>query len=181
MAYGQRIILLLLALAVISFNSISGHIVSDLRKSPVIFSNCSSPVLIRLKGESIEPGVYVVPDGSTVASVLYRARSQADRAALGDPIFRTRLESGDVLDVTGGGVGVGITRMSASERMALGIPLDPDRMGLEDWTAVPGIGPRLAKRIVDDRRAYGPFHSIEGISRVPGIGSGKLKAMKKYF
>ncbi len=35
---------------------------------------------------------------------------------------------------------------------------------------LPGIGPRLAQRIVESRSSEGPFPSIEDLQRVPGIG-----------
>ena len=182
MAQSHRFMLLFLALIIMSFNRFSSHTVSAHRKNQLYFTNCSAPVLIRLRGGLIEPGVYEVPAGSTVASVLYRLNVKTVQRAQDTPLFCTRLTNGDVLDVAaGGGLSVGIERMSANEQMVLGIPLDPDQMGLEDWLAVPGIGLHTAKRIIDDRRAYGPFHSIEGLARVPGIGSGKFAAFKKYF
>ena len=35
---------------------------------------------------------------------------------------------------------------------------------------LPGIGPALAGRIVDDRDEHGRFDTIEALDRVPGIG-----------
>lgn len=36
--------------------------------------------------------------------------------------------------------------------------------------ALPGIGPSLARRIVEDRRIHGPFGSLDGLQRVRGVG-----------
>jgi competence protein ComEA len=36
--------------------------------------------------------------------------------------------------------------------------------------ALPGIGPALARRIVEDRALNGPFGSAEGLQRVRGVG-----------
>lgn len=36
--------------------------------------------------------------------------------------------------------------------------------------ALPGIGPSLARRLVADREANGPFGSFEGLARVKGVG-----------
>jgi competence ComEA-like helix-hairpin-helix protein len=35
---------------------------------------------------------------------------------------------------------------------------------------LPGIGPSLARRIVADREARGPFAAVEALDRIPGIG-----------
>ncbi len=42
---------------------------------------------------------------------------------------------------------------------------------------LPKVGPRLAKSIVADRQAHGPFGSLEGLDRVAGIGPGLLKTI----
>jgi len=42
---------------------------------------------------------------------------------------------------------------------------------------LPGVGPVLAQRIVDDRRANGPYDSVSDLQRVHGIGSKTVKAL----
>lgn len=39
-----------------------------------------------------------------------------------------------------------------------------------ELTLLPGVGPRLAERIVENRSALGPFASVDELQRVPGIG-----------
>jgi len=43
-----------------------------------------------------------------------------------------------------------------------------------DLEELPGIGPEMAQRILDDRRRRGPFRTPEDLRRVPGIGPKKL-------
>lgn len=50
------------------------------------------------------------------------------------------------------------------------VRIDIDADGADRLTLLPGIGPRLAERIVADRAARGPFEDADGLARVPGIG-----------
>ncbi len=45
---------------------------------------------------------------------------------------------------------------------------------LDELTSVPGIGPALAKRIIDKR----PFSNLDDLTRVPGIGENSLEQLK---
>jgi len=44
-----------------------------------------------------------------------------------------------------------------------------------------GIGPALAKRIVDHRSEFGPFKSADDLAKVRGIGEAKLQKMKNQI
>jgi len=48
--------------------------------------------------------------------------------------------------------------------------LDVDQADVDALDRLPGIGPALARRIVEDRDANGPFGSVDGLQRVRGIG-----------
>ncbi|NUO18536.1 ComEA family DNA-binding protein [bacterium] len=43
---------------------------------------------------------------------------------------------------------------------------------------LPGIGPVLAARIIEERETGGPFISADDLERVPGIGEKKIAAMR---
>ena len=45
---------------------------------------------------------------------------------------------------------------------------------------LPGIGPALAKRIVEDRARNGPFRSLSGLDRVKGVGPALLREMARH-
>lgn len=53
-----------------------------------------------------------------------------------------------------------------------------NRASARDLEALPGIGPSLAKRIVEERESGGPFHSPRDLLRVKGIGPKKQSAIQ---
>lgn len=59
--------------------------------------------------------------------------------------------------------------------------IDPDRADAAEWERLPGIGPALARRIVADRAARGPFGRPEALRRVPGIGPRILKRIRPFL
>ena len=46
---------------------------------------------------------------------------------------------------------------------------------------LPGIGPTLAQRVVANRKAQGPFESVEDLRRVRGIGPKLVKRIAPYL
>ena len=59
---------------------------------------------------------------------------------------------------------------SAPEWDGPGTALNVNRATAVELERLPGIGPSLARRIVADREARGPFAAVQALDRVPGIG-----------
>jgi competence ComEA-like helix-hairpin-helix protein len=55
--------------------------------------------------------------------------------------------------------------------------INVDLAPASELARLPRVGPRLAKTIVADRQAHGPFGSLDGLDRVAGIGPGLLKTI----
>jgi competence protein ComEA len=58
--------------------------------------------------------------------------------------------------------------------------VDVDQAGAAEIERLPRIGPALAKRIVADREANGPFGSLDELMRVRGIGPGIARTIEPY-
>jgi competence protein ComEA len=56
--------------------------------------------------------------------------------------------------------------------------LDLNRATAQDFDALPGIGPRLAERIMEYRQSVGAFHSLDGLRAVKGIGKKKFERIR---
>ena len=53
-----------------------------------------------------------------------------------------------------------------------------------DWPELmqlPGIGPKLARRIVESRKTAGPFADHDDLRRVRGIGPATLERLRPYL
>jgi len=59
--------------------------------------------------------------------------------------------------------------------------LDINRASIEELIQLPRIGPAMAKRIVSYRNEHGPFHTIDELGKVKGIGSKTLARIKPYL
>jgi len=141
-------------------------------------------VTVRLAGDFPRPGVYLLPKGAVPATAIKMTLPGSALALPSAGAAAALLSSGDVVTLKLAGEKypvISITKMGVRERMLLGVPLDPDRMEPAEWSLLPGIGPVLAARIAADRQKNGAFHSLDGLLRVPGIGPGKLSAIRRYF
>jgi DNA uptake protein ComE-like DNA-binding protein len=65
--------------------------------------------------------------------------------------------------------------------LAEGERIDPDRAGLQELGRLPGVGPGLARRIIEDREGGGAFGSLLGLDRVPGVGNRLLERMAPHL
>ena len=61
--------------------------------------------------------------------------------------------------------------------VARGERIDVDRAPAQELQRLPGVGPGLARRIVEERNHGGPFGDTAALRRVEGIGPSKLRRM----
>jgi competence protein ComEA len=51
----------------------------------------------------------------------------------------------------------------------------------EELQQVPGIGPATAEKILQMRKSYGPFKSVDDLLAIRGLGPKRLEKMRKYL
>jgi competence protein ComEA len=61
------------------------------------------------------------------------------------------------------------------------IRVDINKASLVELIRLPGIGPVLAKRIIEFRERRGPFKKYEDLLKVKGIGRKTLERIKPYI
>jgi competence protein ComEA len=60
-------------------------------------------------------------------------------------------------------------------------PINLNAASSEQLQQVPGIGPATADKILQMRKSYGPFKSVDDLLAIRGIGKKRLDKMRKYL
>ena len=176
--------LLLIGLLLILLTVSTSRALFPPEENPVFLSDPAGRVSVELGGGFPHPGVYQIFDGMTRQDVIKMTLDDTshDIVWLGDADLPVR--AGEVLSLTEKSTTTkefSVAWMSASKRAALGIPLHPDRMSLEDWAFLPGIGNSLAEKIESNRQKYGDFGTFSEFKRVKGVGNKRLTTWNQYF
>ncbi len=74
-----------------------------------------------------------------------------------------------------------ISRMAANKLLVFSIPLDLNRVSVEDLCLVPEINEFLATEIVVYRQRRRGFRSVQELKNVKGIGEKKYLSLKNFF
>jgi competence ComEA-like helix-hairpin-helix protein len=60
-------------------------------------------------------------------------------------------------------------------------PININSASSEELQQVPGIGPVTADKILQMRKSYGAFKSVDDLLAIRGIGKKRLEKMRKYL
>ncbi|HKT46548.1 MAG TPA: helix-hairpin-helix domain-containing protein [Candidatus Acidoferrales bacterium] len=60
-------------------------------------------------------------------------------------------------------------------------PVNLNTANADQLQTVPGIGPATAEKILQMRKSYGPFKSVDDLLAIRGIGKKRLEKMRKYL
>jgi competence protein ComEA len=141
-----------------------------------------SPVRVYVTGAVQRPDVYALPAGSIVKDALLAAGGATTDADLIRINLASPLADGQQIYVPRQGEEDLPARLLTAPAAALplsgGSRVNINTAGEAELDLLPGIGPALAKRIVEYRQTHGPFQTIEQITEVPGIGDAVLEQIR---
>ncbi len=142
-------------------------------------------VVVEVSGEVRQPGVYLYRNRPELKAAIERAGGLKENALFDPTSSSTILETGTLLTVTKEGAGneikITIGRMAAHKLLVFSLPLDLNRLSVEDLCLVPGIGESLAREMITYREKRKGFRSVEDLRNVRGIGEKKYRALRKFF
>src|SRR5580693_8318123 len=70
---------------------------------------------------------------------------------------------------------------SAGKKKPPAQPININTANSEQLQQVPGIGPATADKILQMRKSYGPFKSVDDLLAIRGLGAKRLEKMRKYL
>lgn len=144
----------------------------------------SGRMLVKVSGDVTHPGIYEVPANSLADVVIKMALPVRPlKQPIDDPSARQLLHGSAVkLAIKpDGSFLLSSGYMTVPERIVLGIPLDISTMSEADFDRLPGIGPVLAKRIIEYRQKNGGRLRVGELKSIDGIGESKYRMIMVYF
>jgi competence protein ComEA len=140
-------------------------------------------VYVHVAGAVRHPGLLRLARGSRVAAAVERAGGPARGADLAGVNLAARVEDGQQIVVPRRGAvaasGAAAGASGAAPAGAGGAKVSLGSATAEQLDGVDGIGPTLAKRIVEYRQAHGGFRSLADLGQVEGIGDKRLARLRE--
>jgi competence protein ComEA len=160
-------------------------------------------MVIEVLGEVWNPGVYLFKNPPTLKEAIERAGGLKEPAIIEMASSSEILETGTLLTISTPlppgerengpllkgehgrieqeEIKIKISRMEANKLLVFSIPLDLNRVSMEDLCLIPGIGESLAQEMIAYRERRRGFRSVEELKNVKGIGEKKYQSLKTFF
>ena len=153
------------------------------------------PTHSRLPGASGEGDFFIEVSGDVESPGVYRFDYPPDIMDLMDRAGALNLDMTHCQKLIEGSLSTGkmvtvhqetlntrfvVSEMSAFHKITLGIPISLNMESETGLTAIPGIGPELAKTIVRERSERGGFQSLGDVLSVKGIGPKLYERIRPY-
>ncbi|MFF9091897.1 helix-hairpin-helix domain-containing protein [Streptomyces sp. NPDC014802] len=153
-------------------------------------TTAAAGIVVDVSGKVREPGIHRLPAGSRVADALRAAggvRPGADLHGLNRARFLVDGEQvvvGEPAPVAGagaGGTGLGgpVGGAPGAPGAAPVAPVSLNTATVDQLDALPGVGPVLARHIVDYRTQHGGFRSVDELREVNGIGDRRFADLRE--
>lgn len=181
----QRIFIVALAILITLPVVLKGRVRGEKPSSAAFSVITSGSGLVRISGDVVNPGIYSLSANMLTNDVIKMAVSARPFAGLLPVGSEIRpLAQGDHLQLAlqkDGSALIKVGIMTVNERIVLGVPLDINAMNAADFDLLPGIGPTVARRIIEYRQKNGGKMLVKELQMVEGIGEKKYKTLLPNF
>ena len=176
----KRALLILggILLLISSFVVLRGNTQSTAAPEVIPITVVEPEIFVDVTGAVNKPGVYTLTGKSRVIDAIKAAGDSAPGADLSTINLARIVNDGEQIYVDSTVINSAGVRVSKSVHSG---PININRATAKQFEALDGVGPVLAKRIVDYRAANGPFITLEDLDKVSGIGPAKFAQFKSQI
>jgi competence protein ComEA len=174
----QKRALLILGALIIVFSSliVVGGNSHEVVAPPVVAVQIAAPeIFVDVTGAVTKPGVYTLAANSRVIDAIKAAGDSAPGADLSTINLARVLSDGEQIYVDATIINSAGKRISKTVHSG---PINVNRATAAQLDSLDGIGPVIAKRIIEYRKVNGPFATVEDLQKVSGIGTAKFAIIK---
>lgn len=174
-----------LVVLLLGANYLRGHLSTAPSPSPAAVTvglkdEKPAPIKIHIIGAVTRPGLYEIGAGSRVADALALAGGPTASADLTRINLAAKVADGQQLVVPEAGAPTPSGNAAAGGQSGAG-PAQPVNLNSateEQLTALDGVGPKTAQKIIQYREEHGGFKSIDELLEVTGIGPAKFEQIR---
>jgi len=174
----QKRALLILGALIIVFSSliVVGGNSHEVVAPPIVAVQIAAPeIFVDVTGAVTKPGVYTLAANSRVIDAIKAAGDSAPGADLSTINLARVLSDGEQIYVDATVLNSAGKRVSKTVHSG---PINVNRATAAQLDSLDGIGPVIAKRIIEYRKVNGPFATVEDLQKVSGIGTAKFAIIK---
>jgi competence protein ComEA len=141
-------------------------------------------IMVDVKGQIKQPGVYQANTGERVIDIISRAGGLTDKADQSMVNFAEHVEDEMIIYIPAQGE-EGFTQPASaganpttSVGSQTGSKININKADETELQNLPGIGPAKAAAIVEYRNSSGPFEAVDDLKKISGIGDKTFEKLK---
>jgi competence protein ComEA len=146
-------------------------------QTPVFSDQLNNSLAIEVVENDQPKGIYFVGSETSSGQLL----KTAGIGGFSFPAFKLNDGMKIMINSASGNQNIIVAKISSAEGLALGMPLDINKVTEDELLLITGIGQATAQKILDLRDKLGRFRNIEQLMEIKGIKEKKLAKIRKYL